>query len=212
MSQEKHTKKTTKRDIQASERRQQILDVARRLFADNGYHATSMRVLNKEIGMAEALTYHYFPGGKLEILQTILREEQEKRTKVIEEFVQSLRDDMSLREALLLYARRMFERVTTDNEFLQILFKERNLLDREFLLSILKMAQRPTESMVGFLQNRAAKGEIRNMDFGMAFSQFSSQIGVFAAKMSLFDAEFSGEKCDQKIERMVDFTLELWSV
>jgi AcrR family transcriptional regulator len=38
-------KKQTNRDIQASERRQQILDVAMQLFAANGYHATSCEQL-----------------------------------------------------------------------------------------------------------------------------------------------------------------------
>ncbi len=66
-------KRMTSRDLQAAERKQQILQAAKRLFAEKGYHAVSMRELNKAIGMAEALTYHYFPGGKFEILTTVLQ-------------------------------------------------------------------------------------------------------------------------------------------
>jgi hypothetical protein len=66
--------------------------------------------------------------------------------------------------------------------------------------------------MVEFLEKRASKGEIRQMDFAMAFNQFASQIGVFSGKMSLFDSgSVSTEHCAVKIERMVDFTLNLWS-
>jgi AcrR family transcriptional regulator len=50
--------RVTSRDIKAQARRQQILAVAKKLFAEDGYHATSMRMLNKALGVAEALTYH----------------------------------------------------------------------------------------------------------------------------------------------------------
>src|SRR5579859_6044271 len=95
----------TSRDIKAQERRQQILAVAKKLFAEDGYHATSMRTLNKALGVAEALTYHYFPGGKLEILQTIIREGRAARVAEIEALALLFRDDLSLREALMLAAR-----------------------------------------------------------------------------------------------------------
>lgn len=64
----------TSRDLQASERREQILNAARQLFVQEGYHAASMRAINKKVGMSDALTYHYFPEGKLEIFNTIIRE------------------------------------------------------------------------------------------------------------------------------------------
>lgn len=76
MNSNSNSKRMTNRDLLAAERKQQILEIAKRLFAEKGYHATSMREINKEIGMAEALTYHYFPGGKLEILNTVLQQEQ----------------------------------------------------------------------------------------------------------------------------------------
>jgi AcrR family transcriptional regulator len=181
------------------------------LFADGGYHATSLRAINNEIGMADALTYHYFPDGKMEILYTIIREEQEKRIKEIQDFVHSLHDEMTIRDALLFYARRMNERFEKDKDFIQILFNERKLLDRQFLIDVLRLAQQSVDLMVEFLEKRASKGEIREMDFTMAVAQFASQIGVFSAKMSLFEPSFSREKCDDKIEKMVDFTLMLWS-
>ena len=91
MIQGNKAKRMTSRDLQAVERRQQILDIAMRLFAENGYHATSMRELNKEIGMADALTYHYFPGGKLEILKAVLHNAQEERMRSIVSFCRSVR-------------------------------------------------------------------------------------------------------------------------
>ncbi|EOR25407.1 transcriptional regulator, TetR family protein [Clostridium sartagoforme AAU1] len=56
--------KLTNRDLQAIERRNQLLESAKELFASNGYHATTTRQITKNIGMADGLIYHYFPDGK----------------------------------------------------------------------------------------------------------------------------------------------------
>src|SRR5262245_42101058 len=133
MTQERKPKRRTERDIQAAERKQQILDIAKRLFAENGYHGTSMRELNKEIGMAEALTYHYFPGGKLEILKTVLKDAQEKRMLDIATYTEAFQDGASLKELLLQAVHRMTERFMSDKPYFQILIRERGLLSQEEL-------------------------------------------------------------------------------
>jgi AcrR family transcriptional regulator len=200
----------TNRDLKAAERRQQILDVAKRLFAGNGYHATSMRAINKEIGMAEALTYHYFPKGKLEILHTIIREEHEKRVDDYADVIQSLKDDMPFRDAMLLFARRTSERFMKDKEFLQILIQDRKLLDREQLAAFSQTGQQPMTAMIHFLEKHARQGHIREMDYKFAVRQIVYQIGFTALNQIIF--EFSaGEDYNKHIEKIVDFTIGLWS-
>lgn len=43
------------------DRRAEILDTARRLFAERGFHATSMRDLCAALGMSAGNLYHWFP-------------------------------------------------------------------------------------------------------------------------------------------------------
>jgi TetR/AcrR family transcriptional regulator, transcriptional repressor of aconitase len=43
-------------------RRRQILDAARRCFARNGFHATSMQDVFGETGLSAGAVYRYFPG------------------------------------------------------------------------------------------------------------------------------------------------------
>jgi TetR/AcrR family transcriptional regulator, transcriptional repressor of aconitase len=43
-------------------RRRQILDAARRCFARNGFHATSMQDVLGEAGLSAGAVYRYFPG------------------------------------------------------------------------------------------------------------------------------------------------------
>ena len=49
---------TTARSL---DRRAQILDTAKRLFAERGFHATSMRDLCAALGMSAGNLYHWFP-------------------------------------------------------------------------------------------------------------------------------------------------------
>jgi AcrR family transcriptional regulator len=193
----------TSRDIKAQERRQQILVVAKRLFAENGYHATSMRALNKALGVAEALTYHYFPGGKSEILQTVIQEGREEIVAKVVALKPLLRDDLSLREALLLAAR-MGTIFTSDKELIQIIVRERNWLRREEWVAVLGASESPMQFLYRFFAQRMKQGAIREMDIHFAFTQFFSSITVhFLAT--------EDDSMDNFIERLIDFTVSLWS-
>ena len=198
--------RVTSRDIKAQERRQQILAVAKKLFAQDGYHATSMRTLNTALGVAEALTYHYFPGGKLDILQTILREGRAARVAEIEALVPLFRDDLSLREALLLAARIGTTIYTADKELFQIVARERNWLRREEWLATLGTGDAPVQFLYDFFARRMAQGEIRDMDLPFAFMQFFAGVMVH-----MLFAEDDGTDEQHYIERLVDFTARLWS-
>lgn len=198
--------RVTSRDIKAQERRQQILAVAKKLFAENGYHATSMRTLNKALGVAEALTYHYFPGGKLDILQTIIREGRAARVAEIESLAPLFRDDLSLRDALSLAARIATTLFTADKEWFQIIIRERNWLRREEWMTALAVGDPPMHFLYDFFARRMAQGEIREMDLRFAFMQFFAGITV----PSLFAGD-EGIDETHYIDRLVDFTARLWS-
>lgn len=66
------------RQKKAAQTRKTLLDAARKLFAQHGYAGTSMRAISRNAGMADGLMYHYFPGGKKELFQVILKESLEQ--------------------------------------------------------------------------------------------------------------------------------------
>jgi AcrR family transcriptional regulator len=209
MTEETSSQRMTSRDIKAQERRQQILAVAKKMFAAGGYHATSMRSLNKEIGVAEALTYHYFPGGKLEILQTIIQEGRDAQIANIEALMPQFKDDLPLREALSFAAHMGTDLFSADKELIQILMRERNWLFREEWIRAVLPKEPPTAFLMDYFEKRMAQGEIRKIDLGFAFYQFFSGIVMH----SLFgDEAGTGDSDDQKyIEKLVDFTAQMWS-
>jgi len=54
-------------------RRQQLLDVAARLFRERGFHVTSMRDIAREVGMLSGSIYYHFP-SKEEMLLAVYEE------------------------------------------------------------------------------------------------------------------------------------------
>jgi AcrR family transcriptional regulator len=63
--------KQTTRDIQAEERRMQLLDTALTVFATKGFNHTSMRDLARKANISQGLIYHYF-SGKEQLLEATL--------------------------------------------------------------------------------------------------------------------------------------------
>ena len=55
------------------ERKQEILETAMKLFAQNGFEKTSISDIAKEIGVAQGLCYRYFPSKDV-LFQTALNE------------------------------------------------------------------------------------------------------------------------------------------
>ena len=55
------------------ERRQEIIDMARALFIENGFDNTAVSDISKELNVAQGLTYHYFK-SKSELLYAVIDE------------------------------------------------------------------------------------------------------------------------------------------
>ena len=57
--------------------RQTILEEARRLFARYGFRKTSLADIVRGLGVGKTALYHHFPGGKAEIVDSCLQQEEE---------------------------------------------------------------------------------------------------------------------------------------
>jgi len=57
--------------MSAEERRQQIMDIAARLFAEQGYHATTTRQISEACGINDSLLYQHFEGKEDLFIQTM---------------------------------------------------------------------------------------------------------------------------------------------
>jgi AcrR family transcriptional regulator len=156
--------KPNMRQEQAAETRRNLLDSALKLFAENGFSATPVRSINQKIGMADGLLYHYFPGGKKEMLQVLVLENYQlivSRLRVIqtENF-----DDLTLEEVIERLYQNWRNIFTDYRHVIKILFRETDLFNLLDKASLSKMRGSETWFQE-ILRDRAQKGEIKEFDY-----------------------------------------------
>lgn len=66
-------------------RREQILDGARRAFAQHGYEGTTVALLEKEIGLSRGAIFNYFPDKWALFFELAARDQHELTTLLIEQ-------------------------------------------------------------------------------------------------------------------------------
>jgi AcrR family transcriptional regulator len=69
--------------LTVSERRRQLLDAGRRLFAEHAFEEISMRQIAETAGISKPLLYHYFP-SKIELFRAAVAEQAAEIERVIE--------------------------------------------------------------------------------------------------------------------------------
>ncbi|MBP2033591.1 AcrR family transcriptional regulator [Clostridium algifaecis] len=203
-------KRMTSRQLQAIERRQQLLGSAKKLFAKNGYYNTSVRSITQSIGMADGLIYHYFPNGKLEILHTIIREGCEVLSEHVNKILAGIDDKMTLDEVIVYFCKEARNTFQLDNELIIIMFREKDLLGRETSELLLKTFVKIWNAVNAFLKKRAQFGEIRQLDFGMATHQLMCTVASTVIMKYLGDNKLQQHNDNTYIERLIQFTTNSW--
>ena len=196
------------RKEQAAETRRRLISSAEKLFAEKGYSATPVRQINKSIGMADGLLYHYFPGGKKEILQVIVREK-------FEQIVHELRrrpaeiDELPLEDAIEWEYQSWAILFEEHKDVIKILFKENEvmqLIEREKLSEVLRRGEK---WLPQFLQRRAEKGELREMDFLSAAEVLAAVLmNHFLALLTGAGAGILSDAEHRK--RLIAYQVDLW--
>lgn len=121
--------------------RDNILDVARNMFAAKGFEATTTREINKELGIADGLLYYYFPHGKQEILDTIVHQGIAERINDIHIDFADVQTSAELEQQLMDFFDRIWALFSSDDNYESfiITIRERPLLsdDESSWLSVI---------------------------------------------------------------------------
>ncbi|HEU5345204.1 MAG TPA: helix-turn-helix domain-containing protein [Ktedonobacterales bacterium] len=175
----------TRRQQQAQQRRNQLIDAALELFSQRGIEATRVSDIAQAAGVAQGLLYHYFP-SKDALLAAII--ERHGPLPLLAELLAAPPPDQPTRETLLLLANRFYA-----------LFQERRPLVRLILREIiwqpemLRMGMLVREQALGmlarYLQSRVAAGELRPHDslvVGQLFASNVIVVGIAALPPELY--------------------------
>ncbi|KRM11848.1 helix-turn-helix domain-containing protein [Paucilactobacillus suebicus] len=85
----------------SEQQRENILAVAREMFASKGFEATTTRELNNRLDIADGLLYYYFPHGKKQILDTIIKQGIQTRVNSIDVAFSDVTDASALTRKLV---------------------------------------------------------------------------------------------------------------
>lgn len=129
------------------ERRQEIIDISKKLFSENGFGKTQVADISKEIGVAQGLVYHYFK-SKMEILYAVIDEisgENEETTmQIISEYHGSAFDCLNMifmklmnKEKLDKYGT-LFSSLKEDQGVMEYVSKKMSMSTKPFLLSLIE--------------------------------------------------------------------------
>ncbi|MFC4808092.1 TetR/AcrR family transcriptional regulator [Paenibacillus sp. GCM10023250] len=195
--------------MQAAERKGQILRGAKELFAEHGFHGTSMRMINKHVGITDGLLYHYFPGGKQEILETVFAESQAARMASMDKLLASISQNQPLEDALAQFLIGLYSTMTEDRAFIRMMFRDAESIQseqRNFMSEMIKMRH---QSLTDVLRKRAEAGEIHEMDYALAAHQMLS-IGVVCALREVSFINVIDVEIESYIRNMVAFSVAQW--
>jgi AcrR family transcriptional regulator len=146
----------TRRERQAQERRNQLIDTALALFAEKGVESTSIKDIAEQVGVAPGLVYHYFD-SKDALFDAII-----ERHNPLLVMLDALRDvqDRPVREVLLRLATTVYDLMVEKRAIIAVIAREAltrsDLQRRIFALQALGIG-----AYTEFMRGRIAAGEVR---------------------------------------------------
>jgi len=101
-----------------AERREQILEGARRCFAEHGYEGATVAKLEREIGLSRGAIFNYFPSKEDLFLELAMRDSARMSEIWVEQGLDAVvREVVELDPAWLAVNLELVRRVRTDREF-----------------------------------------------------------------------------------------------
>ncbi|HEX5415216.1 MAG TPA: TetR/AcrR family transcriptional regulator [Chloroflexota bacterium] len=180
--------------MQAAARREQLLKVARDLFAERGYRGTSVRDIARAVGVNEGLLYHYF-ANKSELFAAVLAQYAPFETGAA---VLESAENRAVGEVLGGLGRRILAQMREQRLFVATILSEGST--DPVLGRILGELLRSTRARIAeFLARRQIRGEVdRRVDVeaaaqafvgGLLFETFSTILSPEPASHAKSDPE-----------------------
>ena len=150
-------KHSTRRDIQADKRKNQLLDISLTLFAQRGVENVSIKDLATEARVSQGLIYHYFQ-SKDELLATVVQ--HNAPLPEFEVIIEQL-ETMPAREGLLFLAESLANLMPKKRLILRLLIREILSTRPNLLIQVISFREKVMERLAKYFQNSIDKGELR---------------------------------------------------
>lgn len=203
-------RKSTTRAEQAEQRYSEILEEAKKLFAQRGYHSTSTRAISTAVGVADGLLYHYFPQGKQQILETIIQNEIDARLKILQTDFSHMQEAADIEQFLYAMGRIIFKNISGNTDMLVILLREAHILEESYRQLIRNFFSYVIESLSAQLQSYIDKGEVKPLNANLMTIQFVSAFQHYAIMKLLGANHVVLLDEEMYLDKTVKHTLTCW--
>lgn len=182
-------RKVARQDLEPTEagvdaRREEILASAARLFAEGGYHATTIEDVAEDAGVAKGTVYWYFRSKKALFL-AVLRTVSEVYRSELARAAEGIASPVGRLEAAL---RATFTLTATRPEVHDLYFQRVVDADEGFAGERERIHERLREDLAGLLEEAVRAGEVRDDDretlVRMVMGAAEAAAGVAAARGS----------------------------
>lgn len=196
---------TSQQRFSAEDRRQQILEVARGLFARKGYAGTTTREIALAAKVNEAIVFRHFP-TKEELYWAVM-DSTCRTTGVRDRFRERVAQGGTVRDILVDVARQTLERRAKDQTFTRLLFfsaLENHELSHRFFTNFVAGYY---EALAEFIQEQIDAGNLRRTDPLLAARCFLGMVIYHSLVQNLFGATKTQPMSDDKV---AEFIVDLW--
>lgn len=203
-------KESNMRQEQAAATRRKLLDSAGKLFAQNGYKGTSVRSINRNVGVADGLLYHYFPGGKEEIFMTIVKESMKNfEQELASEEMIAAYEAMPIEEVLDNMFLNFMNAIEKHIDIMRILLKDNEAKEIISQERVEKMSSHREFWFEKILEDKIKSGELHEMDCQMAAHTINAILTSWLwERMCINKHNFIID--DEKRQRMINYHVSLW--
>lgn len=136
-----------------ADRRKEILDAARQLFSEKGYHAVSLGDIAEAAGLSVGLIYYVFP-KKEDILVGVVKEASILYRKVFDK-IQDLDNPMEQLETVMA---ELYHNLDDGARVIMILYKDLSTMDKETRRQLLSLERETTAKIVGIVEDGQQQG------------------------------------------------------
>ncbi len=178
------------------EKRQQILDVSVRLFADKGFHASSISMIAKEAGISKGLMYNYFDSK-----EALLQEIMDEITADVMNLMNPDHDDEITSQEMEDFFSLIIDLMKKNNEHWKLYFQislQKDVFEILRKDEYSEKIQKSQELIYKYFAERFVKPELEILVFSSLFKGFSTQ---YVYSPDLYSDEMI-EKFKQRLKAM----------
>lgn len=183
------------------DRREEILQTSLHLFAEKGFHGTSMRDIARTANITEGLIYHYF-ASKRDLFRAII---EEYSFLPLLRSLPALAEQLDLRALLIVLARGFFDVLRQNRELTRLLLQEVQVFPEEKEAFFADAVGRSTAELAQILQQRMSDRARRQVDANVAARLFfNSLLAYFVEQEILGGKHFLPMEESVYVDHLVD--------